>query len=218
MKKIFYLLAFTATLGMLSCSNNSKTENQDTENQAETQKLTDGNYSVDTAASKMMWKAEALTGGHEGTIEIKDGSLTVANGVLSDAKFTINMNTINPTDLEDAEKKGKLIGHLSGNVDADEDGKVDFFGTDSFPTASFVMTSADSTNLTGNLTIKGISNSITVPYTVSEEEGKIMANANFKVDRTDFGINFRSTKFFDNIKDKAISDEFELNVQIVAKK
>jgi hypothetical protein len=39
-----------------------------------------------------------------------------------------------------------------------------------------------------------------------------------KVDRTKYDIKFRSKTFFGDIGDKAIDDEFELNINLTAKK
>jgi hypothetical protein len=38
--------------------------------------------------------------------------------------------------------------------------------------------------------------------------------AALKVDRTKYDIKYRSSSFFDGLKDKAIYDEFDLNVNL----
>jgi len=47
-----------------------------------------------------------------------------------------------------------------------------------------------------------------------------MVNANGKViiDRTKWGVRYKSGKFFNNLADKTISDSIEFNIKIVANK
>jgi len=68
---------------------------------------------------------------------------------------------------------------------------------------------------TGDITIKGITKSISFPATIIQEANVIHFKAKaFKIDRTDFGIKYKSNKFFDNLKDKFINDEFEISFDI----
>jgi polyisoprenoid-binding protein YceI len=61
-----------------------------------------------------------------------------------------------------------------------------------------------------DLTIKGITNRVTFKMEVSENS----AIANLKIDRTKFDIKYGSASFFDGLKDRAIYDEFDLNVNL----
>lgn len=74
-------------------------------------------------------------------------------------------------------------------------------------------------NVTGQLTIKGITNPIAflTAYTVN---GNVLTAtaSNVKVDRTKYSIKYGSKSFFDSMGDKAIDDEFILNISIVASK
>jgi len=151
--------------------------------------------------SKVVWKGYKVTGSHEGTITLKSGFLTFTEGKLTDGAFTINMTTITNTDLE-GEYKGKLEGHLKSD---------DFFGVEKNPTATLVFKKVKSTGknsykVTGDLTIKGITNTVTFNLSVYGNK----ANASLKIDRTKFDVRYGSTSFFDNLKDKAIYDEFDL--------
>ena len=57
-------------------------------------------YTVNAASSAIVWKGYKVTGEHTGTVKIKDGKLSFSNGVLNGGEFTIDMNSINNTDLE----------------------------------------------------------------------------------------------------------------------
>jgi len=162
--------------------------------------------------SQIVWKGKKVLGSHEGTINLKEGNLQYSEGILKGGSFTIDMTSIACTDLDGA-YGDKLVGHLKSD---------DFFGVATFPTAVFNITSVGATDgkneyaVTGDLTIKGITKKITFPTTVTKEGGHMIAHANIKVDRTDFNVKYGSGKFFDNLGDNIISDEFELDVTIVS--
>jgi polyisoprenoid-binding protein YceI len=156
---------------------------------------------VKTDSSKVIWKGYKVTGSHEGTIAIESGSLIFNEDKLTGGEFVINMTTINSTDLE-GEYKGKLDGHLKSE---------DFFGVLNHPTATLVFNDVttsgkNSYNVTGDLTIKGITNPIA--FTISVYGNK--ATVSLKVDRTKYDVRYGSTSFFDGLKDKAIYDDFDL--------
>ena len=156
---------------------------------------------IKIANSNVIWKGYKVTGSHEGTINLKSGFLTFNDNKLTGGEFVMDMNTIVTTDLQ-GEYKGKLEGHLKSD---------DFFGVEKHPTAKLVISKVDATGknsykITGNLTIKGITNVITFDLSVYGNK----ANAALKIDRTKYDVRYGSTSFFDNLKDKAIYDEFDL--------
>jgi len=155
--------------------------------------------------SSVVWKGYKVTGSHTGTIALESGSLLFSEEKLVGGSFSIDMTTINSTDLE-GEYKGKLEGHLKSD---------DFFGVEKNPTATLVFkkvkaTGKNSYNVTGDLTIKGITKQVTFNFSVYGSK----AIATLKVDRTKYGVKYGSTSFFDGLKDKAIYDEFDLVVDL----
>lgn len=164
---------------------------------------------VDTKASKINWLAKKVTGQHEGTINLASGSL-VANGMkLTGGEFVIDMKSIACTDIADADYNKKFIGHITTG---------DFFEVEKYPTSTFKITKVDGANITGDLTLHGVTKSLTFPAKISMVGGKATATAAIPVDRTDFGVKYGSKKFFDSIGDKAIDDVFNLNITLVAGK
>ena len=126
------------------------------------------------------------------------------------------MNSITCTDLTDKTYNDKLIGHLKSD---------DFFGTAKHPTAKFEITKVTlkegvNYDVTGKLTIKGITNEITFPALIKQTEtaAKIVTVATIKVNRTKFDIKYGSASFFESIGDKAINDEFDLTISVIASK
>ncbi|MDR6786353.1 polyisoprenoid-binding protein YceI [Pedobacter africanus] len=168
-------------------------------------------YKVDLEKSSISWLGKKLTGSHNGSIDLQSGSLLFDGKKLSGGNFVINMTTI-----KDADKSARLEGHLKAD---------DFFGTDKFATSTFVIkkvtaAAANQVNVTGDLTIKGVTNSITFPASVAwNADGSVSATAEkVIVDRTKFGIKYRSKGMFPDVGDKMIYDDFELSVKLVAKK
>ncbi len=169
-------------------------------------------FKVEASKSKVAWLAKKVTGEHNGIVTLSAGTLAVANGTITGGSFTINMTSIECLDLQ-GEWKDKLVGHLRSD---------DFFSVDKNPTSKFDITNVskkdDVTTVTGNLTIKGITQSISFPASISQKGNVIVAIATIKIDRTKFDIKYGSKSFIEGIGDKAIDDEFELQVNLVAMK
>ena len=171
-------------------------------------------YNVDVNSSTIVWTGYKVTGNHTGTVKVKNGNLTWDAGKLTGGSFEIDMNSITDTDLE-GEYAGKLVGHLKSD---------DFFGVAKYPTSKFVITKAipqdtkGNYKIVGNLTIKEKTNEVKFLASVSESNGTINASGKITVDRSEYDVRFGSGSFFDNLGDKTIYDEFDLQVSLVAKK
>ena len=160
---------------------------------------------VNTETSKVTWKAYKVTGSHTGTVNLNAGSLIFNDGVLTGGQFEVDMTSLIATDLE-GEYKGKLEGHLKSD---------DFFGVEKFPTSSLVFTEVkasgkNSYKVSGDLTIKGITKSITLDVSIYGSK----ATATMKVDRAQYDVRYGSGSFFENLGDKTIYDEFDLVVDL----
>ena len=166
---------------------------------------------VNTGNSKILWTASKVTGQHNGSVAIKDGNVEMNDGLLTGGSFTMDLTSITVLDLE-GKGKENLEGHLKSD---------DFFGVEKFPTAKLVITNAKSTgsgvyNIKADLTIKGITHPIEFVANVKPEGTGVKATADIKVDRTMYDVRYGSGKFFDNLGDKAIFDDFNLAVTLVA--
>ncbi|MBU2927339.1 YceI family protein [Winogradskyella psychrotolerans] len=154
--------------------------------------------------SSIIWKGYKVGGEHTGTINLKSGMLSFDGATLTGGTFTIDMTSINTTDLQ-GEYKGKLDGHLKSD---------DFFGVEEFPTATLKITSVTGNdgnyNVKADITIKGKTEAISFPMIVKGNS----ATANLKIDRTKHNITYKSPSLLETIKDKAIYDDFDLNVTL----
>jgi len=163
---------------------------------------------VDLEKSSITWFGKKVVGQHSGTINLKSGHLTFDNHKLTGGEFVMDMTTIACTDLT-GKKAKSLEGHLSNE---------DFFEIEKYPTADLKITSAsmvskDGYDINGFLTIKGA----THPIEFRAAVGSKYANATIMVDRTQYGIKYGSGSFFDDLGDRTIDNEFQLDVNLVLK-
>lgn len=177
-------------------------------------KAADKTLAVDTKSSTVTWGAKKVTGTHAGTVPLTSGALIVDNDKLKGGNFVIDVKSLVVTDITDKEMNGKLTGHLKSD---------DFFSVEKHPQAKLVITSVtpkggDAYDVTGKLTIKGITEDVKFPATVKSDAKKVTAIAKVTVDRTKYDIKFRSSNFFENLGDKAIDNDFTLDVNLVANK
>jgi polyisoprenoid-binding protein YceI len=163
---------------------------------------------ADTQKTKLNWLGEKVLGQHTGTIDLKDGWLTLSNNQIVAGEFSIDM-----TSLKDSEGNQMLEKHLKSD---------DFFGVEKFPVARLVLTGSDSfekgsATVKGKLTIKDITNPIEFKALLQKKDDGNWFFANIVIDRTKFNIRFGSGSFFDNLGDKAIYDEFKVKVNLLVK-
>ncbi|MDB9882365.1 YceI family protein [Bacteroidia bacterium] len=208
MKKVLLLSGIVALFAACS-SPSASTEVGDAQEVADATAESES-FNVNVEESKVNWKGSKITGdSHTGTINITSGSFSTAEGAITAANFELDMTSIASTDGMDEETTGKLLGHLAS---------PDFFDAATHPTANFAVSTASADSLTGNLTIKGISKSITVPYGVEMTETGATATSSFSIDRAQWDVQYGSSSFFDDLKDKAINDAVEFTVSLMATK
>ena len=172
------------------------------------------NLKVNTAKSELTWLGKKVSVEHTGKITLKEGTMTLDGTKLTGGKFVADLNSITCTDITDKEYNGKLIGHLKSD---------DFFSVEKHPTATFVVTKAVAKtagvyDVTGDLTIKGITKPVTFPVTVKTTAAGAEATGKMVVDRSKYDIKYSSKSFFDNLGDKVINDDFFIDVKLVAAK
>jgi polyisoprenoid-binding protein YceI len=214
MKKYTLLAGALSLAVLLTSSFTPATENIAAVNTATAVAAT--TLQVNTQSSTMKWNAKKVGGEHYGTINLADGSLQVNGSKLTGGNFTIDMSSIVVKDITRPESNKKLTDHLKSD---------DFFSVDKHPGATFTITKAaklakpkagePNYTITGNLTIKGITNPITFPATVSINGKSAEATALIEVDRTKYDIKYRSG-MMGTAADKIIDDTFTIDLKLVA--
>ena len=173
-------------------------------------------YSVDPKVSKVEWTGRKVTGQHNGSIQVKAGSLKWGMDGLTHGEVVIDMTSITNQDL-DPEEASMLVGHLKSK---------DFFDVGTYKEASFVSTAVEKITaeagkanyrLTGNLTIKGITKPVVFTVLARQAERGVRATGTMSFNRTLYGIKYRSGSFFDALGDRMIEDMIELSFDLHAR-
>lgn len=175
-------------------------------------------YNIVLEKSEIKWIAKKVTGEHFGKVNLQSGQMMVDKSQVTGGTFVIDMSSLTVEDIKDEKMNGRLRDHLKSD---------DFFSTDKFSTATFNITSVKpiakaeagkpNYTVTGDLTVKGITNSVTFPAIISVKNGVATAIADVAIDRTKYDIRYRSSNFFENLGDKAIYDDFTISLNISAK-
>jgi len=169
-------------------------------------------FKVNVKKSNLKWLATKVTGKHDGTLKLAGGSLESNGKIVTGGSFDIDMNSLVCTDITDKETNGKFLGHLRSE---------DFFSIEKHKTAHFEIQkvtpkTGNEYDVTGKLTIKGITNEITFPATIITTGNGVKASAKITVDRTRYDIKYGSGKFFEGLGDKAIYDDFIIDLNLEA--
>lgn len=174
-------------------------------------------YTLDAAASTLLWEGyEGLSLGqsaHNGSLRIASGVVNTQGNLPVAGKFVIDMTSLKVEDMPAGDMgNAKLTRHLLN---------ADFFDAAQFPQAIFEITqsqaiTADSINITGNLTLRGTTKSVSFPAKVSAANGMFSAvTPKFYINRKDWGMFYRSE---DSLGDDLIRPEMGITLAIVAKK
>lgn len=158
------------------------------------------NYSIAPDNSKIQFVGSKVTGSHNGSFEKFSGVINYqGQPETSRVNITIDMNSVTTDDP-------KLTAHLK---------TPDFFDVATYPQATFESTQITAGSdkggthtVTGNLTLHGVTKSITFPATIAVNPGAITVNSSFAINRKDFGINYAGAS------DNLIRDEVVLTLQV----
>lgn len=176
-------------------------------------------YRVDTEKTVIHWEGFKPTESHTGTIAVSEGKVSVLDSNVEAGKFTIDMKSIQNTDMK-GNGKANLEAHLMGTVEGKEG---HFFNVNKFPTGSFEMTGVSEvegkTMVEGNLTLKDKTNNISFPATITVTDTEVKIDSEpFSIDRTLWDVNYGSKTIFEDLGDKFIDDNIQLTINLVATK
>lgn len=169
-------------------------------------------YALNPETTSIRWTGKKITGKkHEGTVDLKEGTVEIESGKFIRGSVTIDMRTIENTDLGEKDK-AKLEGHLKSD---------DFFSVDKYPVSSLVTknveeTSANTYKVSADLTIKGITKPVTFTVEVRDRGNGFGLETEFKFDRSEFDVRYGSGNFFQNLGDNLIYDNVKLKINALA--
>ena len=162
-------------------------------------------YAFDQSSSKVEFVGSKVTGKHDGGFGAFKGTVDVVDGAPEKSKVDVQIDTDSITT-----DTAQLTGHLKS---------PDFFDTAKNPKATFVSTEIKkggdkgaTHTVTGNLTIKGISKSVTFPATIKVAGDDASLDAEFSINRRDFSLNYPGKP------NDLIRDDVVIKLSIKAKK
>ena len=166
---------------------------------------------VDNQNSTIKWIGSKIAESHEGLVSIQNGVLLINHGTLVGGDITIDMSSIQTTDMSDKYNK-KLDSHLKNE---------DFFDVEKHPISTIKITKATKTEannyeIVADLMIKGITHSIIFDAEVNIRKSVFFAKAKIKIDRTKWDIKYKSGNFFKDLGDKVILDEIEFEINLLS--
>ena len=208
MKKIFAIVMFAfGGLMMQSCADPAANKPQATVSEAsgtgtpkpagaETLTVTPNNSKIDFVASK-------VTRSHSGSFKQFSGAVDIVNNAPEQSRVTIEIDTESVTTDDEG-----LTKHLK---------TADFFDVAKYPKAKFTSTKIEPNtaggathNITGDFDLHGVKKSVTFPATIQLAPDKATVNAEFSINRKDWGIVYAG-KTDDLIRDGVVI-KLSLNV------
>tara|TARA_Y100001934_G_scaffold14314_1_gene17572 strand:- start:437 stop:1072 length:636 start_codon:yes stop_codon:yes gene_type:complete len=210
MKKKTLIIIFMFVAGCGTVKDTEKSSN--TLNQVS---FEEGVYSVVVDRTELSWIGKEIsTKIHTGTLNLSNGTIQIIDENTINGNITIDMSSINVTDLQGRAKE-MLEGHLRS---------ADFFEVENYPNATLNFKSKSYNKLKnlidfeGQLTIKDISNPIFFSATLIESSPYLKAKSILSFDRSKYNVRFRSGSFFENLGDKLILDDIDVNIVLVTEK
>ena len=162
---------------------------------------------IDLQKSKITWEGSKLFGfgGHEGTVNFKEGKIIKNNNEIIGGEFIIDMNSIKSN--EEGTWVKDLTDHLKGK---------DFFDVKDNPISKLVFTKVKAvgdgyTQITADLTINKVTKSVF--FVAKLNDANTQLETRLKIDRTDWNITYKS-QGTTSIKDQIISDAIAFNVTL----
>ncbi len=193
MKQIpaFRLFALFATIAIVGCSNpaddvakaevTEATEETPNATSTATQGANAKTFVLGGDSTIHFLGSKAVGGEQPGGFKTFVGQLNVVDGKLAaeGSKIVIDMNATW------SQAGDRLTNHLKNE---------DFFDVPNFPTSTFAATRIESEGegqrVTGNLTLHGVTKSISFPAAVDVSDDNVSLQAEFAINRFDFGIEF----------------------------
>ena len=164
------------------------------------------NKNINLQLSKIKWTGkEITTKTHYGSLKFTSGNILFENDEIVSGEFIVDMLSLINEDLT-GRSKDYLENHLRSE---------DFFSVEEYPKSSLKITStkkidSEKYEVTGDLTIKGITKSTNFILLLNNES----ATVKMVFDRSKFDVKYRSSSFFSNLGDKLIYDDIELEVSL----
>lgn len=166
------------------------------------------------AGSTINWTGRKLLGLHTGSINLKNGFIDMDGNELRSGQIGIDMTSITITDIDDPETNQQFKAHLFND---------DFFSVSQFPVASFLITKATAAgngqhHVEGTLTIKSITHPASFIVRLEVLSEFLHVSGELVIDRTLYNVRYGSGRFFENLGDKLVHDDFILQFKLIGQR
>ena len=176
----------------------------------------EGVHKLNVETSRLEWTGRNLLSAHCGTLKLRAGHIEVRDGRPISGSFTVDMDSMQNLDMQDPKMREVLIWHLKSD---------DFFDVQRFPVAELQaskftpLTGARLGNpnfeISGTLTLKGVSNEVTFPAMLAPAaDGLLAVDAHFDIDRTRWNVLYGSGKFYEKLGKHLVNDEISLALKL----
>ncbi len=241
MKKLNYLSLIVVATLIWSCNPKSEGTNAEVSEATEVQEVTGATvYAINLSESSVSWIGSKPTGKHDGTIPITEGKLDIEGDQIIGGNIILAVSDIQNNDLaEKPDMQAKLVGHLKSadffdtenhptasftitevsayNPEEVEQAKEEFESEYKPASSDEYRVKTPTHKVTGNLTMRGKTLSISFPANVQLENGKLMARAKFNIDRSLWDLKYQDeASVVDKAKDKFIYNTVNVGFNIVA--
>ncbi len=164
---------------------------------------------VNIEESSVKWTGVQLSGkSHYGTLLFKSADLSFSDERLIGGNFVVDMTSLTVDDLTGRGKKS-----LEGHLKADDFFSVNDFNFSKLELNAVNMVSENEYSAEGDLTIKGYTHKAKVSFYKEDDSKNLKAKLVF--DRSKYNVRYGSGSFFENLGDKLILDDIELEVTLV---
>lgn len=177
--------------------------------------LTPGSYDLDGERSSIGWTGRNAGTSHTGSVRCSAGTV-LADATGFSGSLTVDMTSIANHNLAGDPLQAVLLDHLRSD---------DFFLVRLFPRADFTIRRGQlrekpfvtvvNCDISGELTLRGNSQPLAFPATVTVDGGELLLEAHFDLDRTDWGIVYGSARFFEHLGMHTVFDTVSIALRLV---
>jgi polyisoprenoid-binding protein YceI len=240
MKKLQYVF-FAGALMLAACDTKPKGDEAEISEAKDVQEVkAEATYALDKTASTVGWIGLKPGGRHFGTFGVQDGALQVQDGKVVGGELTIDLNKIEVADLE-GEYEQKLTDHLKspdffhvgeyptakfvitsvepieGQANAEQLSSESAKEVDDEADKFLPEVSQPTHKITGNLSLRDTTLSISFPALVSLTDSILAAKARFVIDRTKWNVSYGDeTSVVDKAKDKFVYNNVAVGFDLKA--
>lgn len=172
-----------------------------------------GKHGVSTKESFIKWTGYGVGKSHWGHVSLSKADIKFVKNEPVSGEIIVDLKTIATKDIENPEWAGKLNGHLMNE---------DFFDVTKFPQAKFVATKITKKSegeyiVEGKLHVKNKEMKKTLTLKTKKDGKKKSLVGTLSFDRTKFDVKYNSKSFFSvaQLKDKAIEDKIDLEINLM---